>query len=145
MGHDRRNTHYLFAHDDVLYAEPSELEVIGRIQEETGIPFLVVKRTGQIRFELEPEARTRLERITFAEGLAKSLKPRLDMDNVVVAAERFFGKPKIVNTGISPVAVAQLVRSGTPIETVAELYDLRKAVIEEAGRFTYGSRWILAA
>ncbi|MGD2100825.1 MAG: hypothetical protein PVG83_01185 [Acidimicrobiia bacterium] len=142
---DRLETHYLFSHESVLYADPHTLDVIGEIQQKHGAPLLVVQRTGQIRFELDPEARFRLERITFEGGIAAAVRPRLDMDNVIVAADRFFGKPKIIDTGISPHAVARLVKNGTPIQTVSELYDLPPEIIDEAGRFTYGKRWASAA
>ena len=143
---DRLEMHYLFANDKVLYADPDLLEVIGELQRVEGVPLLVVQRTGQIRFELDPEARMRLERITYdASGVARSLKPRVDLNHVIVSADRFFGKPKLEDTGISPEAVARLVWSGTPVETVSELYQIEPALIDEAGRFSFGRRWTIAA
>ena len=143
---ERTGDHYLFVHDKVLYAEPDLLEVIYQAQVETGVLTFLVKRTGQTMLTLFPDARERLIRINYAEnGLARAVKPRMDLDHVVVAVDRFFGKPKIEDTGISPEAVAGLVRNGTPIEVVADLYDLGTAIINEAGRFSYGDRWVSAA
>lgn len=142
---ERTGVHYLFADDKVLYADPDELEVIYELQEREGLSTFLVRRTGQLKFELDPEARQRLERITYEEGVARALKPRLDLDHIVVHGERFFGKPKVEGTGVSPDAVARLVWSGTPIETVSEMYDLTPAVINEAGVFSFGGRWKVAA
>ena len=141
----RTGSHYLFAHDEVLYADPERLEVIHEIQEEYEFPTFLVVRTGQLELAIDPDARQRLERITYDQGVAIALRPRLDIDHVVVQAGRFFGKPRIVDTGISPGAVARLVRSGTPLEVVSELYDLQPSIIDEAGRFTYGDGWASAA
>jgi uncharacterized protein (DUF433 family) len=142
---ERTESHYLFADDKVLYAEPDDLEVIFELQEAAGVSSFLVKRTGQIKFELFPDARKRLERITYEDGVARALRPRLDLDHVVVYADRFFGKPKIEDTGISPEAVARLVRSGTPIKTVSDLYGVEPSIINEAGFFSYGDRWKHAA
>lgn len=142
---ERTESHYLFSDDRILHADPDLLEVIGQIQEEHGFEVFMVVRTGQLRFELDMEARARLRRITYEEGLARALRPRLDIDHVVVHADRFFGKPKLEGTGISPNAVARMVISGTRVEDVAELYDLTPALVDEAGRFTYGNRWMHAA
>lgn len=142
---ERTDSHYLFADDSVLYADPAELEVIYELQMAEGVSTFLVKRTGQLRFELYPDAKQRLERITYEGGVAKALRPRMDLDHVVVYADKFFGKPKIEETGISPDAVGRLVMSGTPVETVSDLYDLDPSIIDEAGRFSYGDRWRIAA
>lgn len=142
---ERTESHYLFADDRVLYADPETLEIIYELQLEKGVSTFLVKRTGQLQFELYADARKRLERITYEAGVAKALRPRIDLDHVVVYADRFFGKPKIEDSGVSPDAVARLVRSGTPIKTVSELYGLDESLINEAGVFTYGDRWKVAA
>lgn len=142
---ERTEHHYLFAHDDVLYADRDRLEVIDQIQREEGFPTFLVKRTGQLELAIESEARLRLERISYRDGVAQALKPRMDIDHIVVRADRFFGKPKIDDTGISPDAVARLVQAGTPVEVVADLYDLTQEAINDAGRFSYGENWLSAA
>lgn len=142
---ERTRSHYLFADDKVLYADPSELEVIYEVQQAEGVASFLVKRTGQLRLEIDPEARRRLDRITYEDGVATALRPRLAMDHIVVHARRFYGHPKIAETGVSPSAVARLVRSGTPVDVVSELYDLDASIIDEAGRFAYGDLWIPAA
>ena len=142
---ERTEYHYVFGDDKVLYADSAELEVIYEIQESEGFSTFLVKRTGQTKFALFVEAKQRLERITYEEGVARALKPRLDLDHVVVHADRFFGKPKIDDTGISPDAVARLVWGGTPVDTVSDLYGLPPSTIDEAGRFVYGNSWQFAA
>lgn len=67
--------------------------------------------------------------------MARALRPRIDLDHVIVYADKFFGKPKLEDTGVSPDAVARLVISGTPIETVSDLYGLEPSIINEAGLF----------
>ena len=138
---------YLFGRDHHnLYVDSGVLEVIAEVQNREGVPFMVQRRTQQpMIFELDDEARRRLDRITYVNGIATSVRPRLDIDTVEVNSERFFGKPKIVGTGISPHAVARLVRSGTPISAVSEIYQLDEVVIEDAGRFVYGADWLSAA
>ncbi len=142
---ERTESHYLFSDDRILHADPETLEVVWRIQEEYGVDVFMVVQTGQLRFELDEMAKKRLRRISYEEGIAHALRPRMDIDHVLVYADRFFGKPKIEDTGISPGAVARLVYNGTPVTDVAELYGLAPSLIREAGRFTYGDRWVEAA
>lgn len=138
---DRFGSHYLFSHDDVLFADQERLEVVEMIQDRFGFESFLVKRTGQMELVLLPEAARRLARITYEEGTATALRPRLDIDSIEVAGDRFFGKPRIVGTGISPQALADLVHFGTHVSTVIEEYGVTAAVVNDAGRFVYGDRW----
>lgn len=131
---------HVFAHEGVVLADRGLLQLFREIQDEEGIPLLVeVLTSGQL--VLIPEARERLERIEFAEGIAIQVLPRIDIDTVIVAGDANFGRPTIVGTNITPRAVAELVQAGDSIDLVSDLYGLQPELIDDAGRFTYGRRW----
>ena len=138
---DRLDSHYLFSHDDVLYADQDRLEVIEQVQNGSGVGSFLVKRTGQTELTLHPEAKSRLERITYKEGTATALLPRPGIESIEVAGDRFFGKPRVSGRGIAPQALADLVWFGTPAATVIDQYGVTREVINDTGRFVYGDRW----
>ncbi len=143
----RRETglNYVFAHERVLHADRDLLQLFRVVQEEEGVDDLMVEvlTTGQLA--LFPEARERLERIEFAHGIAVRVPPRVDIDSIVVAGDANFGRPTIAGTDITPSAVAELVQAGDSIDHIAELYELSKPQVHDAGRFTYGDSWRIAA
>lgn len=137
---DETGWSHVFAHEGVVLADRGLLQLFREIQDEEGIPLLVeVLSSGQL--VLIPEARERLERIEFAEGVAIQVLPRIDIDSVIVAGDANFGRPTILGTNITPKSVAELVQAGDSIDLVSDLYQLQPELIDDAGRFTYGRRW----
>jgi uncharacterized protein (DUF433 family) len=143
----RRETgfRYVFAHEQVLLADRDLLQLFREIQDEEGVGDLLVEalRSGQL--VLIPEARKRLERIEFSDGIAVRVPPRQDIDSIVVAGDTNFGRPAILGTSITPIAVAELVQAGDSIEHIAEVYGLTAGQVTDAGVFSYGNRWRFAA
>ena len=143
---ERTGVHYLFGHDKTgLKSNARIREIILEVQQKEGFPTFLVKRTGQGMLHLWDEAEERLSKIEFRQGVAVGLQPRLELPNIFVRGEEFFGKPKIKGTGISPIALAAPVISGTPKKHVAESYGVRVSVVNEAGKFEFGRRWAFAA
>ncbi|HUP16376.1 MAG TPA: hypothetical protein VM848_10070 [Acidimicrobiia bacterium] len=142
---ERTEQHYLFSHDNTsLRASPAIKEVIHEVQITEDFPTFLVKRTGQMIL-LREGARERLELIEYRRGVAVALQPRIGLPSIAVAGARFFGKPKVRGTGISPIALAGPVMSGTPLEKVAQIYEVSPRVIHESGKFVYGRHWRVAA
>ena len=142
---ERTGVHYLFGHDKTsLRSSGAMKEIILSVQESEDFPTFLVKRTGQGMLLWEG-AEERLSKIEFRRGVAVGLQPRLELPNIFVRGEEFFGKPKIKGTGISPMALAGPVFSGTPKGQVAESYGVGVGAVNQAGIFEFGSRWQTAA
>ena len=88
---ERTGRRYLFAEDpDPLFADATLKEVIVQVQDDTGFPEFLVKRTRQ-GLLLVDDAAERLKRISYnVSGFAESLLPRMNIDSVYVAGDRFF-------------------------------------------------------
>lgn len=130
---------YPFAQQRVLFSDKVLSEVVRVV---TG-DMVEVVRTGQYSFIEDPTER--LQRVEFSAGIARSFAPKVDLPEIIIMGSAERGAPLIADTRIRPHSVARLVQAGDPIERVAKWYDLTPEKVDQAGRFTYGSKWRLAA
>jgi uncharacterized protein (DUF433 family) len=113
------------------------LELVLRAQEEVGLDrelqIVVVARNGQVA--LSDRARRFVDAAEFGkdDDFVHELRPDNDVRDVVINPLRQFGAPDV--RSVPTDEIAEQIRAGDPIETVAELYGLERDLVEAAVRF----------
>jgi uncharacterized protein (DUF433 family) len=114
-------------------------ELVRKVQEQVGLErrlALVVVRTGQhVMWSPEAEAFSRSIQWTGNSGDAEPrlVRPQDDLVEVVIDPLRGFGEPVVRN--VRTEVLAELFRAGESPDSLAEVYELPRATIDEALRY----------
>jgi len=114
-------------------------ELVRKVQEQVGLErglALVVVRTGQhVMWSDEAEAFSRSIEWTGdrADAQPRLLRPHDDLAEVVIDPLRGFGEPVVRN--VRTEVLAELFRAGESPDSLAELYELPRTMIDEALRY----------
>jgi len=114
-------------------------ELVLKVQEQVGLErglALVVVRTGQhVMWSDEAEAFSRSIEWTGdrADAQPRLLRPHDDLAEVVIDPLRGFGEPVVRN--VRTEVLAELFRAGESPDSLAELYELPRTMIDEALRY----------
>jgi uncharacterized protein (DUF433 family) len=121
------------------WLRPHGRELVREIQERVGLErrlALVEIRTGQV-IEWTEAAESFAKSIEWTDStdaaLPARLRPRSDLRDVVIDPLRGFGEPVV--RGVRTEVIAELVRAGDSTEMIAEMYELPRAVVDEAVRY----------
>jgi uncharacterized protein (DUF433 family) len=133
-------TKYPLAHA-MTWLQPEGRELVRRIQREAEVeaPYLlVVVRNNQL--VLAHQAETFVETVDFSptitsDPVVERVYPRPDLKMVVFDPQRKSGLPIITGRSIPTSVVAEQVRAGDAIESIAEAYELSRDEVEAALRF----------
>lgn len=133
-------TRYPLAHA-MTWIQPEGRELVRRIQEEAEVPgayLLVVVRSNQL--VLARQAETFVETVDFGstitdDPVVERVYPRPDLKAVVFDPRRKSGLPVIAGRGIPTSVIAEQVRAGDAVESIADAYELTRAEVEAALRF----------
>lgn len=135
---DQLNTAYPLASARTWLAVDGQELLLG-VQESVGLDrelALVVVRTGQGLLWTQPAEyfRASLE-WTSEDDTAEPrlLRPVRDINEVVIDPLRGFGEPVV--RAVRTEVIAELVRAGDSPEMIAELYDLKRSVVDAAVRY----------
>ncbi|WP_165036595.1 DUF433 domain-containing protein, partial [Candidatus Protofrankia californiensis] len=125
MLRERFDTRYPLAHARPFVAGK---DLVLAVQEDVGLDrelCLVVVRTGQRMLNLSTPAEAFFRSTEFTDdedGVARLIRPILDVDDVVIDPLRGFGEPVVRN--VPTEVIAEQVRAGDPPEMVADLFEL---------------------
>lgn len=116
-------------------------ELVRRAQDEVGLEgplALVVVRTGQAILDWSPPAdafRRSIEWTADESGAAQPrlVRPEADLRDVVIDPLRGFGEPVVRN--VRTDIIGELFRAGESRDSIAELYELKPSVVDEALRY----------
>jgi uncharacterized protein (DUF433 family) len=123
------------------WIQPEGRELVRRIQLDAQIPssyLLVVARNDQL--VLSHQAETFVESVDFSTGLTEDpvverVFPRPDLKDVVFDPQRKSGLPVIFGRGIPTAIIAEQVRAGDSVASIAEAYELTRTQVESAIRY----------
>jgi uncharacterized protein (DUF433 family) len=109
-------------------------ELVLRVQREVGLEGrlqLVVVRNDQLVLTLPADRFVRSAE--WHEGVVRRLHPLPELDQVVLDPLRQFGEPVV--RSVPTAVIAEQVRAGDRIGTIAELFELSENEVEQAIRF----------
>jgi uncharacterized protein (DUF433 family) len=124
-----------------MWIQPEGHELVRRIQAEADIPnsyLFVVVRNNQL--VLTHQADTFVETVEFGptdaeDRVVERVFPRPDLKSVVFDPMRKSGLPVIAGRGIPTAVIAEQIRAGDAVESIAEAYELSRVEVEAAIRF----------
>jgi uncharacterized protein (DUF433 family) len=115
-------------------------ELVRKVQDQVKLDkplSLVVVRTGQQVLEWSKPAKEFQRSLEWTNGAGPAeprlLRPAPDIEEVVVDPLRGFGEPVV--RGVRTEVIAELIRAGDSPETIGELYELDRRVIDAAVRY----------
>lgn len=134
------NTRYPLAHAHT-WIQPEGRELIRRIQLDANIPasyLLVMARNDQL--VLSHQAETFIESVDFStritdDPVVERVFPRPDLKDVVFDPLRKSGLPVISGRGIPTAVIAEQVRAGDSVASIAEAYELTRSQVDSAIRY----------
>lgn len=133
-------TKYPLAHASTLI-QPEGRELVRRVQDRAQVPatyLLVVIRNNQLT--LTHQTNTFVETVEFGSELTddpvvERVYPRPDLKDVVFDPLRRSGLPVVAGRGIPTDVLAEQVRAGDTIESLAEAYELTREQVNAAIRY----------
>lgn len=137
---DELETKYPLAHART-WIQPEGRELVRRVQLEAQTPgsyLLVVIRNDQL--VLSHQAETFVETVDFSSTITEDpvverVFPQPDLKEVVFDPLRKSGLPVIAGRGIPTAVLAEQVRAGDLIESIAEAYELTRSQVDAAIRY----------
>ena len=133
-------TRYPLAHAHT-WIQPEGRELVRRIQVDANVPtayLMVVVRDDQL--VLSHQAETFIESVDFSarmsdDPVVERVFPRPDLRGVVYDPRRKSGLPVVSGRGIPTAVIAEQLRSGDSVASLAEAYELTSSQVEAAIRF----------
>ncbi len=134
------STKYPLAHART-WIQPEGRELVRRIQRDADVPasyLLVVVRNDQL--VLSHQAETFVETVDFSsviteDPVVERVFPLPDLKDVVFDPRRKSGLPVVSGRGIPTAVIAEQIRAGDAIDSIAEAYELSRSQVEAAVRY----------
>jgi uncharacterized protein (DUF433 family) len=123
------------------WIQPEGRELVRRIQLDAHVPrsyLLVVARNDKL--VLSHQTETFVESVDFStritdDPVVERVFPRPDLKDVVFDPRRKSGLPVISGRGIPTGVIAEQLRAGDSVASIAEAYELERSQVESAIRF----------
>jgi len=133
-------TRYPLAHAHT-WIQPEGRELVRRVQVDAGVAtsyLLVVARNDQL--VLSHQAETFVASVDFSsqitdDPVVERVFPRPDLKDVVFDPRRKSGLPVIAGRGIPTAVIAEQMRAGDSVASIADAYELDTSQVEAAIRF----------
>lgn len=120
------------------YLDVEGRELVRVVQEAVGLDRelqIVVVRNDQVVLSDAAERFKRSAEFRKQDGIVETLRPHYEIEEVVVDPLRQFGEPIIRGRRVPTEVIAEQVRTGESLDSIAELYELKRRDVEQALRY----------